>query len=142
MRPWQTLAEARQKSDRQVYADWLMRNHFHLVIETPPAQSGGGDELAAGHLSAQFGHPRALGVVAATTRPEPAPCPCGPIVACLLSALAAGSLPRADQDECREYDYSIYPFTLTPQPLQEGKLTTPLNEVFTTEPGRSRSNRA
>ena len=77
--PVADLAEARQKSDRQVYADWLMRNHFHLVIETPPAQSGGGDELAAGHLSAQFGHPRALGVVAATTRPEPAPCPCGPM---------------------------------------------------------------
>jgi len=30
-----TLAEACQKTDWQVHADCLMRNHFHLVVETP-----------------------------------------------------------------------------------------------------------
>jgi len=30
-----TLAEACQKTDWQVHAYCLMRNHFHLVVETP-----------------------------------------------------------------------------------------------------------
>ena len=30
-----TLAETCQKSDFQVHAYCLMRNHFHLVVETP-----------------------------------------------------------------------------------------------------------
>ena len=32
-----TLAEACQKTDWQVHAYCLMRNHFHLVVETPNA---------------------------------------------------------------------------------------------------------
>ena len=32
-----TLAEACRKTDWQVHADWLMHNHFHLVVETPNA---------------------------------------------------------------------------------------------------------
>src|ERR1035441_4853312 len=31
----QTLTEACQKTGWQVHADCLMRNHFHLVLETP-----------------------------------------------------------------------------------------------------------
>jgi len=32
-----TLAEARQKTDWQIHAYCLMRNHYHLVVETPNA---------------------------------------------------------------------------------------------------------
>jgi len=32
-----TLAEASQKTDWQVHAFCLMRNHYHLVVETPNA---------------------------------------------------------------------------------------------------------
>ena len=32
-----TLAEACQKTDWQVHAYCLLRNHFHLVVETPNA---------------------------------------------------------------------------------------------------------
>jgi putative transposase len=32
-----TLGEARLKTDWQVHAFCLMRNHYHLVIETPKA---------------------------------------------------------------------------------------------------------
>lgn len=32
-----TLAEACQKTGWQVHACCLMKNHFHLVVETPPA---------------------------------------------------------------------------------------------------------
>jgi REP element-mobilizing transposase RayT len=34
-----TLGEACAKTDWQVHAHCLMRNHFHLVIETPKANS-------------------------------------------------------------------------------------------------------
>ena len=37
-----TLAEACQKADRQVNAYCLMRNHFHLVVETPNANLSAG----------------------------------------------------------------------------------------------------
>ena len=30
-----TLAEVCQKTDWQIHAYWLMRNHYHLVLETP-----------------------------------------------------------------------------------------------------------
>jgi REP element-mobilizing transposase RayT len=32
-----TLGEARAKTDWQIHAWCLMRNHFHLVVETPKA---------------------------------------------------------------------------------------------------------
>jgi putative transposase len=34
-----TLAEACQKTDWQVHAFCLMRNHYHLMVETPNALS-------------------------------------------------------------------------------------------------------
>jgi REP element-mobilizing transposase RayT len=37
-----TLAEACQKTDWQVHAYCLMRNHFHLVVETPDANLADG----------------------------------------------------------------------------------------------------
>src|ERR1035437_8642877 len=43
-----TLGEACVKTEWQVQAYCLMRNHFHLVLETPPAQLGVRDEVAPG----------------------------------------------------------------------------------------------
>src|SRR5664280_2485361 len=44
------LGEACVKTEWQVQAYCLMRNHFHLVLETPPAQLGFRDEVAPGRL--------------------------------------------------------------------------------------------
>ena len=41
-----TLGECCRKTDWQVHALCLMSYHFHLVIETPPAELGGGNEMA------------------------------------------------------------------------------------------------
>ena len=45
-----TLAEACQKTGWQVHAYCLMRNHYHLVLETPERESGGGYGVAAKQL--------------------------------------------------------------------------------------------
>jgi REP element-mobilizing transposase RayT len=44
-----TLGEACQKTEWQVYAYCLMRNHFHLVLETLPPNEG--REPKRSHLS-------------------------------------------------------------------------------------------
>mgnify|MGYP001424789024 CR=1 FL=1 len=41
-----TLGEACAKTEWQVPAYCLMRNHFHLVVETPPGQPGVRNEVA------------------------------------------------------------------------------------------------
>ena len=45
-----TLAEACAKTDWQVHAYCLMRNHFHLVIETPEPNLVFRHEMDARHL--------------------------------------------------------------------------------------------
>ena len=45
-----TLAEVCQKADWQVHAFCLMRNHYHLVVETPSANLVAGMAMAAEHL--------------------------------------------------------------------------------------------
>ena len=45
-----TLAQACEKSLWQVHACCLMRTHFRLVLEPPPAHAGSRDEMAAGDL--------------------------------------------------------------------------------------------
>ena len=45
-----TLGEACAKTGWQVQAYVLIPNHFHLVVDDTPAQSGRGHEMVAGHL--------------------------------------------------------------------------------------------
>ncbi len=45
-----TLAETCRKTDWQVHAFCLMRNHYHLVVETPQCKSSCGNGLVAEHL--------------------------------------------------------------------------------------------
>jgi putative transposase len=49
-----TLAEACQKTAWQVHAFCLMRNHFHLVVETPQANLSAGMRWLLGTYSARF----------------------------------------------------------------------------------------
>ena len=50
----QSLGATCQKTGWQVHAYCLMTNHFHLVVETPRGKSGGGNEMAAGHIHDAF----------------------------------------------------------------------------------------
>jgi REP element-mobilizing transposase RayT len=43
-----TLAEACQKTGFEIHAYCLMRNHFHLVVETPNGEPGRRNALAGG----------------------------------------------------------------------------------------------
>src|ERR1035441_3850863 len=52
-----TLGEACAKTEWQVHAYCLMRNHFRLVLETPPVQLGFRDEVAPGRLHQVFQYP-------------------------------------------------------------------------------------
>src|SRR5882672_4442583 len=49
-----TLGEACAKTDWQVHAFCLMRNHFHLVVETPQANLSAGMRWLLGTYSARF----------------------------------------------------------------------------------------
>src|ERR1041385_7372492 len=49
-----TLGEACQKTDWQVHAYCLMRNHFHLVLETPRANLVAGMQWFLGTYTARF----------------------------------------------------------------------------------------
>ena len=58
-----TLAEACQKTDWQIHAYWLMRNHYHLVLETPDANLVAGmawlqstHTIRLNHRHKLFGH--------------------------------------------------------------------------------------
>lgn len=46
----ETLGETCLKTRWQVHASCLLGNHFHLVLETPPRESGRRDEMVSGHL--------------------------------------------------------------------------------------------
>jgi putative transposase len=50
----ETLAEACQKTDWQVHSYGLMRNHFHLVVETPKANLSSGMQWFLGTYTARF----------------------------------------------------------------------------------------
>ena len=60
-----TLAEACQKTDWQVHAYCLMRNHFHLVLEQPGVVSRGEGAStgldAGGPLAGRAWHPARYG---------------------------------------------------------------------------------
>ena len=50
------LSEACGKTDWQVHAYWLMRNHFHLVLETPqPNLVFAGRRMICGHTARATG---------------------------------------------------------------------------------------
>ena len=49
-----TLGEACQKTESQVHAYCLMRNHFHLVIETPQANLVAGMQWHLGVYTKRF----------------------------------------------------------------------------------------
>src|SRR5438132_8198755 len=49
-----TLAEACEKTGWQVHAYCLMRNHFHLVIETPQPNLVGGMQWLPGTYTSRF----------------------------------------------------------------------------------------
>jgi putative transposase len=49
-----TLGEACQKTEWQVHAYCLMRNHFHLVIETPQANLVAGMKWLLGVYTSRF----------------------------------------------------------------------------------------
>ena len=51
-----TLAEACQKTDWQVHAFCLMRNHYHLVVETPQANLVAGMQWFLGVYTHRFNH--------------------------------------------------------------------------------------
>lgn len=52
----QTLGQACQKTDWQIHAWCLMRNHFHLVIETPRANLVPGMKWLLGTYTMRFNH--------------------------------------------------------------------------------------
>ena len=53
-----TLGEACAKTEWQVHAYCLMRNHFHLVLETPQPNLVFWDEVALGRLHLWQGYPK------------------------------------------------------------------------------------
>src|SRR5947209_12957445 len=55
-----TLAEACQKTDWQVHAYCLMRNHFHLVVETPNANLVEGMRWFLRAYTIRLNHPQKL----------------------------------------------------------------------------------
>jgi putative transposase len=56
-----TLAEACQKTDWQVHAYCLMRNHFHLVLETPNANLVEGMRWFLSAYTIRLNHRQKLG---------------------------------------------------------------------------------
>ncbi len=52
----ETLGEACEKTDWQVHAGCLMRNHFHLITETPRANLVAGMQWFLGVYTNRFHH--------------------------------------------------------------------------------------
>src|SRR5712691_1415301 len=50
----ETLGQACAKTDWQIHAWWLMRNHFHLVVETPKANLVDGMKWLLGTYTSRF----------------------------------------------------------------------------------------